>query len=222
MVNKRKQKISREKRERRRKIRKREEGKRKLQRKVPALWSEEWFADRAFLYVDDPRDKSELKGKVDFIFRAHRCKDYILVEHKNRIFSKISKNWLEDIMNTASNQFFSIRQELNLLDSPKDSPSALIIRYTKLDTSVLQLISNTLSSEASHCQIDTVCVLFTQEKLWRKRAVCVYREGHFQGLTTSDDFLTDLFRWTEDVSGIPRLAFSRHPHLPIMFVTIQP
>lgn len=170
------------------------------------LWSESWFGKRAFLYVDDPEDKSELSKKVDYIFLWDGTCEFILVEHKGRTEARFNEHWLQNITRQASEQFESMRQEENLLDDPTNTPSILLIRFEKKLPGLVKRVTQTLNSKPNHLQIDMVCLLFPNEKSWRKKAVCVVRRGDVTAIAMSYFFLNHLYFWTTG-RPLPGLIF---------------
>lgn len=214
MTNKTKRDKARIKKEACRKARKR-----KVSRSAPPeLWSEPWFGKRAFLYIDDPEDKSDIGKRPDFIW-LFPDETFALAEYKDRI-SVFAPNWFENVAATASEQFDSMRGQPNLLNVPQETPSVLILRFRVGPPRLVAQINRSMNSEDNHKSIDMVCCLFPSEKSWLNRVVCIIRTFDSRAAMLARKFLDIFYIWNTGNRLPGEIVISPRPGLDVSIARI--
>jgi len=192
MVNKKKRKLSRKSKEDR--YRKRENHKRQLKKQQnPPPWSEKWFGDKVYLYIDDPKDISDIGKRPDFLIETKESQ-WILAEHKKRTTS-YTEWWLQNVMEEATGKFLSLRTLPDFLDS-SDLPAILILLISQDLAKVQIRVADSLNSKENNTNIDIICLLAPGQKGWSKQAVCFFRRDDLVATKAAFDFLDYLYYLT--------------------------
>ena len=157
------------------------------------LWSEKWFGDKVYLYIDDPKDISDIGKKPDFLIETKESQ-YILAEHKKRTTS-YTEWWLQNVMEDATGKFLSLRTLPDFLDS-SDIPAILILLLSQDLAKVKIRVAESLNSKENNTNIDIICLLAPGQKGWSKKAVCFFRRDDLAATKAAFDFLDYLYYLT--------------------------